>query len=61
MCDVEADGEELSLNVVGERKKTKSSTQFLAGPMSRARMIAIMASVTRPKTKPALAVPKGAT
>ena len=44
---------------IGERKKTKSSTQFLAGPMLHDHIIAIMASAMHPKAKPVLAAPKG--
>lgn len=49
------------VGVNGERKKTKSSTQFLAGLMLCDCSMAIIASAIRPKAKPALAAPKGAT
>jgi hypothetical protein len=41
---------------MGNLKKTKSSTQFLDGPISTDSNIADLASATLPKTPPALSV-----
>ena len=50
----------VGIKTIGNLKKTKSSTQFLDGPIFLSFKIADLASATLPKTPPALVAPNGA-